>query len=171
MAPGILGTLSNYFSKHTRNLHKNDKGVESSVFASEVRHASEAVLGLSRKTFVRTFDMVRKDLASASLTLSGAIAIFMQIISQGLAALATFLVAIAAMAFPIGMRLIIVTLFLFAVVWAFILGRLTAASRVYAIVVLADSVRKSTAPSTAPVPLLCAPPLSTPTPPPLPIPR
>jgi hypothetical protein len=128
---------STYFRSHANEMHQSAH----SEFHSEILHSHELVIGLNRAQFVATIDMLRKDVADAQFSLTGSISLFMAIISQGLAALAAFLIAINAINFSYGQCAVIITMYAAAAIWTLLLGKLTASSRTYGIVVLADSVR------------------------------
>ena len=65
----------------------------------------------------------------------------MIIITQGLAALATFLIVVNSLTVRLGQQLVVIVLFFTSALWCYMLGRVTVGPRVYSILVLADSVR------------------------------
>lgn len=127
---------SQYFESHVNEKHTS----ASSEFHSEILHSHDLVIGLSRSQFVAVIDMLRTDVADAQASLVGSISLFMSIISQGLAALAAFLIAINAISIVYGQRAVVIALYVGATIWTLLLGKLTASSRTYGVVVLADSV-------------------------------
>ena len=110
-------------------------------FRKEILLARDSLLTLEDEDFCSTYNMMRRDVASAASLVSANVSTVMLLITQFLGALSVFLIVVQAITNAGGQRFVVVALFACATVWVYVLGSMTVNSRVYAFLVLAESTK------------------------------
>lgn len=108
-------------------------------FWDEVDTGRDSLLHLEETDFLDSFEMMRKDVVDAMKVVDSSLSNLTSLITQGLSALAVFLIVTGAMTIPTGQRVVVVLLLIFAVAWIYMLGTYTRSSRVYSVLVIAES--------------------------------
>ena len=88
------------------------------AFKAEIESSRDGVLCMETEDFLETYDMMREDVADASLQVGINVSSMMTLITQGLAGLAVFLVVVSSMTFVSGQRFVVIALFVMATIWA-----------------------------------------------------
>ena len=110
-------------------------------FRKEILLARDSLLTLEDEDFSSTYNMMRRDVASAASLVGANVGTVMLLITQFLGALSVFLIVVQAITNAGGQRFVVVALFAGAAVWVYVLGSMTLNARVYAFLVLAESTK------------------------------
>ena len=110
-------------------------------FRKEILLARDSLLTLEDEDFSSTYNMMRRDVASAASLVGANVSTVMLLITQFLGALSVFLIVVQAITNAGGQRFVVVALFAGAAVWVYVLGSMTLNARVYAFLVLAESTK------------------------------